>query len=381
MSTSNDVGAGRKHVTHPRLHPSAFALSRATMRDEIVPMEKRAGGMAPLIPGKTKTYIYATEAEYRHMYAHHIWAQTRKKSGWDCFRHWEIMAAGCIPVWTSTPPLSACPLDTMNVGNVKELWARARSQFDAWNRADVKARDAMTPVLTTLAQDCLEWCHTHALDYWLAQTWSDGGFQRRHPLPLSLRIHGGDGSARISFPNPRDCVGSLKADGAPLRTVLMLSAQDAESDKIDYLCETVVLAFKEAMGAAAHEWPKRPWLYESFPESSCHKLYGRGMNYTRLLNDDARDDTLDEERDIKEWIESKAFDLIVYPVGELRMPFYDTVMKWYDPEDVLFFFGEDNRDNTHLRRAKKMHALEPLLQRGHHVFVRELKPHHDVNIC
>ncbi len=52
---------------------------------------------ASLIPGVLSTYIYDTEEEYFKGYQRAFYAVTCKKAGWDCLRHYEILANGCIP--------------------------------------------------------------------------------------------------------------------------------------------------------------------------------------------------------------------------------------------------------------------------------------------
>ena len=47
-----------------------------------------------LIPGRGETYIYQTEPEYYENYQRAYFALTCKKGGWDCMRHYEILASG-----------------------------------------------------------------------------------------------------------------------------------------------------------------------------------------------------------------------------------------------------------------------------------------------
>jgi len=58
---------------------------------------QRKQDFAHIIPGNTNTYIYKTEKEYYNGYAEAWFGITMKKSGWDCFRHYEIIAAGSMP--------------------------------------------------------------------------------------------------------------------------------------------------------------------------------------------------------------------------------------------------------------------------------------------
>lgn len=41
------------------------------------------------------TYIFENEEEYYNDYKKSLFAITRKKGGWDCMRHYEILACGC----------------------------------------------------------------------------------------------------------------------------------------------------------------------------------------------------------------------------------------------------------------------------------------------
>ena len=66
--------------------------------------------MSSLIPDDFSTYIYNNETDYYNEYKKSYFATTTKKSGWDCMRHYEIMANGCIPFF---PDIERCPANTM----------------------------------------------------------------------------------------------------------------------------------------------------------------------------------------------------------------------------------------------------------------------------
>jgi hypothetical protein len=44
-------------------------------------------------------YSFVSSEEYYESYSRSALAITQKKGGWDCFRHLEIMAAGCVPLF------------------------------------------------------------------------------------------------------------------------------------------------------------------------------------------------------------------------------------------------------------------------------------------
>jgi hypothetical protein len=65
---------------------------------------------ATIIPGNLSTYIYDNEQDYYNGYQESFFGVTFKKGGWDCLRHYEIIANGCIPYF---PDLDQCPQHTM----------------------------------------------------------------------------------------------------------------------------------------------------------------------------------------------------------------------------------------------------------------------------
>ena len=52
---------------------------------------------ATIIPGKKQTYIYTEQQPYYQGYRDSYFGITCAKAGFDCLRHYEIMANGCIP--------------------------------------------------------------------------------------------------------------------------------------------------------------------------------------------------------------------------------------------------------------------------------------------
>ena len=63
---------------------------------------------AAAVPGEP--YLYAEESAYYRGYQRAFYAVTTKKAGWDCLRHYEILANGCIPYFLD---LDQCSKETM----------------------------------------------------------------------------------------------------------------------------------------------------------------------------------------------------------------------------------------------------------------------------
>jgi len=55
------------------------------------------GDFAAVIPTKRSTYTFGTQDSYYDQYATSLFGITMKKAGWDCMRHYEILAAGAVP--------------------------------------------------------------------------------------------------------------------------------------------------------------------------------------------------------------------------------------------------------------------------------------------
>ena len=58
-----------------------------------------------------------------------MFAHTIKKGGWDCLRHYEIMANGCIPIFKD---LDKCPSNTL-ISFPKDIVMEANRALLPWN--------------------------------------------------------------------------------------------------------------------------------------------------------------------------------------------------------------------------------------------------------
>ena len=78
--------------------------------------------LASIVPGNIQTYIYNTEIDYYNGYRKSYFGLTCRKAGWDCLRHYEILANRCIPYFYDLnvcPDLTMCqfPKDTIKKTN------------------------------------------------------------------------------------------------------------------------------------------------------------------------------------------------------------------------------------------------------------------------
>jgi len=74
--------------------------------------------ISDIIPNSNKNYSFDNESDYYSEYSSSWFANTQKKGGWDCLRHYEIMMNGCIPLFHD---LENCPKNTLTTLPKKEI--------------------------------------------------------------------------------------------------------------------------------------------------------------------------------------------------------------------------------------------------------------------
>lgn len=90
-----------------RLHPISFSIPTSKVNFNT----NKTKDFSYITPLDRSTYIYKNEKDYYNDYNESRFGVTVKKAGWDCMRHYEIMANGCIPHFLD---IDNCPEFTMN---------------------------------------------------------------------------------------------------------------------------------------------------------------------------------------------------------------------------------------------------------------------------
>ena len=90
-----------------KVRPIHFAIPEHHILNSVPNKTKDYG---TIIPGDISTYIYDNQVDYYDDYKESYFGITFKKGGWDCLRHYEILANGCVPYF---PDLHNCPPYTM----------------------------------------------------------------------------------------------------------------------------------------------------------------------------------------------------------------------------------------------------------------------------
>ena len=297
------------------LHPITFSIPREKMVDSIP--ENKTQILSKLIPGDTSTYIYHSEEDYYTEYRRSYFAITRRKAGWDCVRHYEILANGCIPVFIN---IEHCPVNTLALCP-KGLFIQGNHLYDKFKNLSLTEPipDDLKSEYDVLLGQLLEYTRAHlttiAIGRYIIEKTGLGGVKK----------------------------------------ILFLSGYTGP----DYLRCLTLHGLKELFGAECHDYPKIPHIYKT-GDIWYAGLYGKGMTYTNLLEPELHnvesDDTVEAD------IRNRKYDMVVYGSYHRGMPFYDLVMQVYPANAVVLLCGEDDHTCNY----------EEWTGRGHTVFVREL---------
>lgn len=117
--------------------------------------------IAPLIPGSALSYIYDDESSYYKMYQESMFALTWKKAGWDCMRHYEIMANGTLPLFLdieNLPRRTMVPFPSAVMRILLDLPGLNTGNFNPSMTFEYDDRNTITNVdFTQFGFDMREW--------------------------------------------------------------------------------------------------------------------------------------------------------------------------------------------------------------------------------
>lgn len=310
-----------------------FPLSYSIPSDVFIQKpQKKIREIAPLNPSDRKTYIYTKQDEYYQMYAVSKYGKTRKKGGWDCLRHYEIIASHCLPLFVN---LHKCPEQTM-ISFPKKLLIEVYNKWENKTMTNKQYNYYLSKVFNYAKKNLT--CKKSA-EYFL--------------YTLLNKTH------------------SFSSNKYP--KILMLNG----AKRINYSRELISIGLRKILGKNFIEYPKNNPLYKKLKSGKNHKvekLYGKGFTYSRILDDINIDRT-----NIKQRIIDNEFDIIIYGLfgasegkgGDIRLnaPFWDVVKNNYNKHNIVFIYGGDK-----MHSKKNTKHLKHLLYHSKHgiCFVREL---------
>lgn len=271
-----------------------FPIQFSIPESKVVPcVPDKEQAFATVNPYDRSTYIYDNEKDYYEDYQRSYYAITCKKAGWDCMRHYEILANGAIPYFVD---LDKAPDDTM-VFLPRELILEAmhlegvdrETMTIDFERFD-KAR------YFEIAEELLE----HTRRYLTTRKMAEYVLERVNYT----------GNGKVLYIS-----GCLWPD---------------------YMRCTLLIGLREVLGNRLIDYPQVPHLYTSYPQEAVKGLYGKGISYSRVL------ENLPINRDnIEERIRNKEFDLIVYGSVHRGLGYHDLVKELYHPDQIVYICGED----------------------------------------
>jgi len=142
------------------LFPISFAMPDEKI--DTVPNDNKTCIVSHMDPRDKSTYIYTTEPSYYQQYADGLFGITMKKGGWDCMRHYEILANNSIPLFLD---IEQCPSPSVmhtlpkdQLVKVIELirangidWFATSDGFDCWQEINDKVQTHFKQYCTTSA--------------------------------------------------------------------------------------------------------------------------------------------------------------------------------------------------------------------------------------
>lgn len=271
-----------------RPYPIGFSISETKMVSKIPDKNK---DFAFIIPGNLSTYIYNEEIDYYKDYQRSYFAITCKKGGWDCLRHYEILANGCIPYFLD---LDKCPLMTMHklpkslIKEAMSLPGVSRGKIDHSKFNYGRYYD----ILNKLLDHTKKYLTTRSMAQYLLDT------------------VGYSGNGSILF---------LSNDPNP-----------------DYIKTCLLIGLKELFQEKVIDFPKLDHIYKNYPGDT-KRLYGKGFSYTKIVPDIPVNRSNLENR-----VKNKEFELIIYAHIHCGRLFYNTVLQNYPTEKIIYICGEDS---------------------------------------
>jgi len=303
------------------IYPISFSIPKQKIIDR--PYQKTQF-MSNLIPGIQETYIYEYESDYYAEYQKSLFAVTMKKGGWDCMRHYEILANGCIPFFVgleNCPPTIVTTLPKSLLLQTNELFIHLSQKYK------ITPFSNNSPIVLT--KDEWETCYRFA-DELLEYT--------KHQLTTEHMC--------------RNIISKLP--NVSPQKILLFQNKPCE----DYLESCVQHGFKSVFHKDCHEFPYKPYMYEN-SHIDVRTMYGKGFTYTEGLNNELYD--LSGDADMEKNIENREYDIIIYCHIHREKPMLEKILNYYPPEKIVLMCGEDEH----------VCCWREWSDKGHVCFVRE----------
>lgn len=259
-----------------------------------IPIKKKI--IANIIPGKRETYIFENEKDYYQDYQNSMFAFTYKKMGWDCLRHYEIIANGCIPYFID---IEKIPKNTM--------FRFPKEQIQKSNQLYERIQYKKTIEEVSVE----EWKeYNEFIQFYLE--YMNSYLTTKSVASYILQ----------------------KVQKEKIEKILFLSGDTSP----DYLRCLTLHGLKSIFHQNIHDYPIISHIYQldNYPY---YQLYGKGITYTNLL--DISEHLFDKDNTVIEDIQNHTYDLIIYGSYHRGLPFWKEVNQYYQQNEIVLLCGED----------------------------------------
>lgn len=303
------------------LLPISFCIPPEKISD--IELNKKTKLMANIIPMRGG-YIYNKEEDYYNDYQTSFFGITHRRNGWDSLRHYEILMNACIPYFVD---LDLFPDEVLSL-YPKQLILQSNKLYETIQDLNIKTFISSPHFIQYK-------CLLKALQE----------YTRNHLTTTAMANYVLE-----------------KTNHSKINKILFLSYHI----RPDYMRCLLLHGFKTLFGNNCIDHPRIPHLYKNFKND--YTLYGNGFTYSKLL------DTIESsDEDIYKLIENHYFDVIIYGqtvqnqqlVSQKYTLYYDHIMKYYSPHEVIFINGEDHVNHYHLQ------DFYDKIDIGHYCFLRE----------
>jgi len=102
----------------PNVLPISFSIPEEHVLSKM-PLKTKI--LADISPGFDKAYKFEKEQDYYEEYKTSLYGKTSKKAGFDCLRHYEILANGCIPLFERIAEIPSMTMTRFPKETVRKL--------------------------------------------------------------------------------------------------------------------------------------------------------------------------------------------------------------------------------------------------------------------
>lgn len=231
-----------------KVFPMTFSIPEEYIV-KMVPAKERP--FSRVVPGDESTYfsIYE-EAQYRQDLSRSLFSITYKKGGWDCLRHYEILAAGALPLFFE---INKCPNQTISLHPKKlyNLILQYPGLSYTANRVEKHRMSIENLKMETQGIDKrLYMAVTSALLQYTRNVFSTKA--------MAAYVLSAIKKNQVALGSPAG-----QKSGFPSK-ILYISHQDHDMDKGDYMTDFLLHGLLSLLGSSAvTEFPHRDGLYKT----------------------------------------------------------------------------------------------------------------------